>query len=152
MKASQKIQRGHVKRTKDQIKKHVSQMTQDEILFLKRRVKMISGSYKWGKHFLESGRLFNMLTIERLLNSPNIEECIIEYNQRDKDKRVLLRSSFSSNVSLEKNGVTYMADANLCIVVDIFTGEVVTAYWNEVGDNHNNVNMGRYNAELKICS
>lgn len=152
MKASQNIQRGRIKKTKDQIKKHVSQMTQEEIMYLQKRVKMISGNYKWGKHFLENGRLFNMLTIERLLNSPNIDECLIEYNERDKDKRVLLRSTFSSNVSLEKNGVMYMADANLCIVVDIFTGEVVTAYWNEVGDNHNNVNMRRYNAELKICA
>jgi hypothetical protein len=152
MKASQNIQRGRIKKTKDQIKKHVSQMTQEEIMYLQKRVKMISGNYKWGKHFLENGRLFNMLTIERLLNSPNIDECLIEYNERDKDKRVLLRSTFSSNVSLEKNGVMYMADANLCIVVDIFTGEVVTAYWNEVGDNHDNVNMRRYNAELKICA
>ena len=152
MKASQNIQRGRIKKTKDQIKKHVSQMTQEEIMYLQKRVKMISGNYKWGKHFLENGRLFNMLTIERLLNSPNIDECLIEYNERDKDKRVLLRSTFSSNVSLEKNGVMYMADANLCIVVDIFTGEVVTAYWNEVGDNHNNVNMRRYNAKLKICA
>lgn len=152
MKASQKINRGHIKGTKNQIKKHITQMSQDEISFLSRRIKMISGSYRFGKHFLTSGRLINMMTIERLLNSINIQDCIIEYNQRDNDKRVLLRSTFSSSVTLEKNGVNYLADANLCLVIDIYTGIIVTAYWNEVGDNHNNVNMRRYTSTLKICS
>ena len=152
VKANQQIQRGRVKKTQNQTKKHVSQMAKEEILFLKRRIKLVYNSYKWSPHFLKSSRLFNMLTIERLLMTPNIEDCIIEYNQRDNDKRVLLRSTFSSNVTLEKDGKNYMADANLCIVIDIYTGEIITAYWNEVGDHHDNVNMSRYDSRLKIVS
>ena len=152
VKASQKIEKGRVKQTENQLKKHITQMSADEISFLKRRLKQVYTSYKWSPHFASSSRLFNMMTIERLLRTPDIENCIIEYNQRDNDKRVLLRSEFSSNVMLEKDGVNYLTDANLCIVIDIFTGEIITAYWNEVGDNHSNVNMKRYTADLQICS
>lgn len=151
-KANQKIQRGRVKNTENQIKKHVSQMTPEEKAFISKRLKMVYANYKWHPHFLNSSRLFNMLTVERLLISPNITDCIIEYNQRGDDKRVLLRSTFSSHVTLEKDGESYEADANLCLVIDIYTGVIVTAYWNEANDHHDNVNMKRYTADLKICS
>ena len=152
VKANQQIRRGQVKTTENQIKKHISQMTSDETAFIAKRLKMVYANYKWHPHFLNSSRLFNMMTVERLLISPNIQDCIIEYNQRGNDRRVLLRSTFSSNVTLEKDGKSYEADANLCLVIDIYTGVIVTAYWNEATDHHDNVNMKRYNAELKICS
>lgn len=151
-KSNQKIQRGLVKETTNQVKKHISQMTDEETTFIAKRIKMVYSRYKWHPHFLKSSRLFNMMTVERLLVSPNIKDCIIEYNQRENDKRVLLRSTFSSNVALEKDGIMVQADANLCIVIDIYTGVIVTAYWNEVDDHHGNVNMKRYTADLKICS
>lgn len=151
-KSNQKIQRGRVKTTQNQIKKHISQMTSHETAFIAKRLQKVYSNYKWHPHFSDSSRLFNMMTIERLLLSPNITDCIIEYNQRGDDRRVLLRSTFSSNVTLEKNGKQFEADANLCIVIDIYTGVIVTAYWNEVNDHHDNVNMNRYTADLRICS
>ena len=152
MRASQTINRGHSKVTKNQIKKHVSQMTQHEILFLERRIQLISGSYSIANHFLETGRLIDIMTVEQLLNSPNLQDCIIEYSKLGNCKRVLLRSTFSSNITLKKNGVNYLAEANLCLVINIYTGHIVTGYWNEVEDNHNSVNMSRYDSALKICS
>lgn len=152
LKASQQIKRGTVKTTENQVKKHISQMTPEETAFIAKRLKLVYANYKWHPHFLNSSRLFNMMTVERLLISPNIQECIIEYNQRGNDRRVLLRSTFSSVVTLEKDGASFEADANLCLVIDIYTGVIVTAYWNEANDHHDNVNMKRYNAELKICS
>lgn len=152
VKASQKIEMGRVKQTENQRKKHITQMSSDEISFLKRRLKQVYTSYKWSPHFASSSRLFNMMTIERLLRTPDIEDCIIEYNERGNDRRVLLRSTFASQVLLEKEGKNYETDANLCIVIDIYSGEIVTAYWNEVGDNHDNVNMKRYTADLKISA
>lgn len=158
MKANQQIQRGRVKRTNGQVKKHVKQMSGSEIQFLARRLKLVSGSYKFSSHFLKSERLFNMLTIERLLNSPDIKDCIIEYNETPSSKkgvvgkRVLLRSTFSRKVLLEKKGKELLTEANLCMVIDIYTGEIVTAYWNEAGDNHHNIDMRRYNEQLTICA
>lgn len=151
-KSSQKIQRGRVKTTQNQIKKHITQMTPHETAFIAKRLKKVYSNYKWHPHFSDSSRLFNMMTIERLLLSPNITDCIIEYNQRGDDRRVLLRSTFSSNVTLEKDGKRFEADANLCIVIDIYTGVIITAYWNEVTDHHDTVNMNRYTADLRICS
>lgn len=151
-KVSQRIQRGKIKKTENQMKKHISQMTPHETAFIAKRLKKVYSNYRWHPHFSNSSRLFNMMTVERLLISPNITDCIIEYNQRGDDRRVLLRSTFSSNVTLEKDGKSFEADANLCLVIDIYTGVIVTAYWNEVNDHHDNVNMKRYTADLRICS
>lgn len=157
MKPNQYIQRGRVKKTKGQVKKHVSQMSKEEIQYLARRVKLVSGSYKWTAHSLDSSRMFNMLTVERLLNSPDLEKCIIEYNETPSkkrkgfiEKRVLLRSTFSKEVLLNHKGTSSLEEANLCISIDIMTGVVVTAYWNKVTDNHKNIDMRRYNKTLRI--
>lgn len=152
MKPNQTITRGKVKKTEGQIKKHRSQMSNEEVEFLTHRVKEVSGFYELHPHLLNSKRLFKLLTMERLLHTPNLEDCIIEYNQRGADKRVLLRSTFTTHVLLEKKGVSKMTDAHLCLVIDIYTGIIITAYWNEADDHHDNLDMRRYNGDLIICS
>lgn len=149
-KVNQQIQRGRVKKTLNQKKKHASQMSMEELLFLKERIKVVAYNYRFSAHFEDSRRLFDELSIERLLNAPNAESCIIEYNETDESRRVLLRSDFSVPVKLGIRKKTVKTDANLCLVVDLYTAEIITAYWNQATDNHANIDMNRYTEDLVI--
>jgi hypothetical protein len=54
--------------------------------------------------------------------------------------RVLLRGHTDYNVVLDGK----LQPANLCVVVELTTGVVVTAYFNKASDNHDNLNQRRY--------
>lgn len=75
---------------------------------------------------------------------------IIEYNSTNNygkiDKRVLIRSKKSYFVDIDNT----LTECNLCFVISIITGQIITAYYNEVNDNHNTIDWLRYDKSLKI--
>ena len=63
------------------------------------------------------------------------------------DKRVVLRSRDIYNVMVGED----IIECNLCFVISILKGEVITAYYNNINDSHDTINWNRYNKDLKIC-
>lgn len=153
MLVNQVIHKGFVKRTVGQRKKHVSMMSKAEINYLSNRVRLHGNRWSLTSHVQRNGRLFHMTHIQELLNE-DLRLSMIEYNEKvshgKKDRRVLLRSQFAVPVHLTTKGVREFVFANLCLVMNIDTGEIITIYWNRVSDNHSTVDMGRYDETLTI--
>lgn len=90
----------------------------------------------------------------------SIENCglgnIIEYNERMfedwTDKRVLIRSNEGYEVQIinKKAEIVNTEKCNICLAASLIENKIVTAYWNLSSDNHLNVNMNKYNKDLKI--
>ena len=146
--------RGLIKRTKKQMKKHITQMTDEEILFLEVSLKKI-GKLSYSYHVLNKDISFNKADIEKILKEDNLKNCIIEYNetytQDGLDRRVLLRGTDVKDVLYTKdNGEMFNALSNLCVVISLVKHRVVTCYWNLANDNHDTIKWDRYNSDLKI--
>lgn len=88
--------------------------------------------------------------ILKVIKDSDIRSLIIEYNTTKKsygiDKRVVLRSKEVYNVEIGEN----IIECNLCFVISILSGEVITAYYNNINDNHENIDWARYNENLKV--
>lgn len=152
MMVSQIMTPGLVKETIGQRKKHVSMMSDEEIEYLVKRVKRQCHSWSESEHLTSSGRHFHKKYIQDILSS-DISKCLIEYNERFSktfSRRVLLRSSYATPALLDFDGHRSWFFANLCIVIDIDTGRIVTAYWNKVSDSHGSINFSRYDETLQI--
>lgn len=139
------FKKGEISITKGQIKKHYTQCTNDEITYLANRVKSIK-NIRLSKHAKEKDITININDIKRIIKSKDLKKCIIEYNETNGDKRVLIRSKeqYPTNVN---NSTIY---CNLCFVLSLIKKEIVTAYFNSAKDHHDNINFKRYNANLKI--
>lgn len=149
--------RGKVKATNGQRKKHVSQMTKDEIHYLSEKCKNIpQKKVTISKHLLQKGISFNQVDILNTLQSPNLHSLIIEYNETPKkngslDSRVLIRSNISKDVQFQtKYGKVFTAPAQMCFVISLKTYEVITVYWNKTNDSHTTMDWSRYQKHLKI--
>jgi hypothetical protein len=107
-------------------KKHYTQISQEEKTLL------------WGR-LIKISPVFTKHAITRCQEkgiNPILINCkvkIIEYNIHHGDKRVLLR---------QKNG--------LCYSVSLLTGQIITIYFNDPGDNHSTINWHEYNAKLIV--
>lgn len=139
------FKKGEISITKEQIKKHYTQCTNEEITYLANRAKCIT-NIRLSKHAKEKDITINLNDVKKILKSKDLKKCIIEYNETNGDKRILIRSKeqFPTNVN---NSTVY---CNLCIVLSLIKNEIVTAYFNSVKDNHDNINIKRYDANLKI--
>lgn len=69
-----------------------------------------------------------------------IEYNVTEYNGKQ-SRRVLLRNN---DISRKVNVRGKVQDANLCLVLDIDTCCMITAYWNAADDHHDTLNRNRY--------
>lgn len=147
------FEKGNVKKTAYQQKKHVSQMTTKELKYLFEKVKENKRSLTPSNHLkeqIEKGKVsFKMNMVKPMLM--DLRRTIIEYNHKTNGKdvfarRVVLRSSNSYIANVEGKNVA----VNLIVVIDIKTMEIVTAYNNAVSDNHNEINMNRYKKDLTI--
>ena len=140
--------KGNVKRTDGQTKKHYSQMTATEINFLKKELKEINvHNCKVSSHLVRKFKTelkIELLELARTIKSN--DSLIIEYNTVRNDKRILIRSKKEYNVILDGRKQL----ANICLVISIIENKIVTAYYNSSNDNHNHINMTRYNQNLKI--
>lgn len=142
---------GYVKETREQRKKHVMQMSNKEKKYLVTQIKKVKDNISYGKHILEKNIVFNKKTLKETLNSDYLRNYIVEYNETPlkyyTDKRVLIRSEIKDKVYINGLGYKY---CNLCFVISIITGKVVTAYYNEASDNHSTLDLDRYDKSLKI--
>lgn len=81
--------------------------------------------------------------VEQTLHS--FSDSFIEYSVTERNgnqsRRVLLRNN---DIIRQVNVRGQVQDANLCLVLDIDTCCMVTAYWNAANDHHDTLNRNRY--------
>lgn len=147
--------KGRIKRTKHQIKKHVSQMNEIEKEYLANAIASISSKIRFSKHFISSEVKCEKEHVAQLLNCKNLLSLIVEYNETNNgsyvDRRVLVRDGVPKEVTFFSNASEpFIAPANLCVVVSIVTGRIITAYWNLKDDDHKTIDWKRYDANLKV--
>ena len=146
------IKRGVVKRTQNQEKKHFSQFTTEELVYLENKIKSINTNCLKPSYHLSSKTdiKYKIDDIAAVLKDDEVKNRIIEYNytktRYKTDERVLLRSKEEYQVLV--NGKTLKC--NLCFVISILTNEIITVYYNESKDNHNTIDWTRYNNNLEI--
>lgn len=147
-----KYHKGVIKKTENQRKKHVKQMTRKEQWYLREQIKNLP-NIKFTKHALNN----NVdVTIEQIKNTIKEYNYIIEYNETTDtygkiDRRVLVRSSRVYKVDFHKtDGSVIKGNANLCFVISIDTGYIITIYYNFINDEHKTIDMRRYDKTLKI--
>lgn len=138
------------KQKSKQIKIHIEQMTKYDIQYLAQKIRDIDiSSLKLSQHVIDKKEdRFTLYVFKKRLNEilANIEDYIIEYNEipistkrgQDIDKRVLIRDKYNFN------------GLNLCFVLSFTTNVIVTAYWVNIDDNHENLNWSRYNKVMYI--
>lgn len=138
------INRGLVRTTKNQRKKHFTQFTSKELNMLESRLKELDFNVIVGSvHLREKKAItYNVEDVKKVIEKHQIIEYNLTKKAKGYSKRVLLKGK---NVIITDQG-----NMNLCIVVDLKTGEIVTAYYNRVGDNHGTTNWSRYDSSLKI--
>ncbi len=137
---------GQVKITKNQQKKHYSQFSKKELELLENRISKLDVNYIWGSVHLKEKRTitYNPQDIRNVIKNHKI----IEYNttkRKDEsiDKRVVLRGR--DTVETDRGTM------NLCIVLSLKNSAIVTAYYNSaLEDTHKNLNLNRYDENLKI--
>ena len=147
-----KYHKGVIKKTENQRKKHVKQMTRKEQWYLREQIKNLP-NIKFTKHALNN----NVdVTIEQIKNTIKEYNYIVEYNETTDtygkiDRRVFVRSSRVYKVNFHKiDGSVIKGNANLCFVISIDTGNIITTYYNFINDEHKTIDMRRYDKTLKI--
>ena len=149
------FERGRVKITEGQVKKHRTQMSEQELMYIKQELGPIP-ELKISQH-LEQRRKegkceFQLISLAKTLLF-QFEEAIVEFNQifnldgSVRGRRVLFRAKHVELADIRGCG---LVPCNLCFVVDIDCKSIVTAYYNAVTDNHANINWTRYDASLSI--
>lgn len=141
------FQKGLIKRTEGQRKKHYSQLTQDEYKVLRNKLANVRQQWLRKGVTLSYHLQEKMMLNETIFSLDEAMKCImfgqiIEYNTTDTDKRVLLRST--QTISHEGKLV------NQCIVVSLKTFRVVTSFLNYAEDNHTTINLDRYDESLEV--
>lgn len=148
-----KFKKGYVKKTFNQKKKHVSQMTDKDIDIITNRLNNLTRLY-CTKHVISKIKNDNLWFSSDMIVDvieDVSEENIVEYNVSpffgEMDSRVLLRSTESFLVDISGNGPVY---CNICFVISLDRGAIVTVYYNAEYDNHTYLDMSRYDQSLKV--
>lgn len=141
---------GQVKKTNNQIKKHVSQMSFIElnniINFFKNGTTKhdITLSNHLKEKIMNNEVVLNTLMLANIFD--NLNQSIIEYNVTNDKPRLLLRSLAQENILIDNQH----QNTNLCIVVDLLNFRIITAYHNLVNDFHSEIDYDRYDENMKI--
>lgn len=118
-------------------RKHVSQMTPQEITFLKSKFRHVKEpiytNYSLGRL---SQRKIQRKQVVRALKIGEL----VEYHLVGRHHRVLVRGTAS------KRGEV------VCVVLDIFTREVVTVFKNVITDRHWTLNPSNYDNKVDILN
>lgn len=145
--------------TDDQIKKHVCQMSNEEIMYLSKKVFEIKSKINADNNLHLKKRIdVSEINIERyisIIEGGLLPYKIIEYNEtlRDNvlDHRVVIRDkkkeyrTYHKGKTIETTGW-----CNLCFVLSIDTGKIITAYYNDANDSHTSLDLRRYDKKLEI--
>jgi hypothetical protein len=151
------LYRGKVKKTKNQKKKHVTQMTKEEVAYLKKEIKMFpTWKAKASKHLKKKCVSLDLNDVQDTLLARNVEDFIVEYNETlnasgQMERRILIRVAKPKMVRFKTRKKKIVeALAHLCFVVSLDTWEIVTAYWNKASDEHAQLDWRRYSKHLRI--
>ena len=144
------INRGYVKTTVNQKKKHYTQMSKEELTFLKSQIQNIK-DIKPSWHLENKASIeYKMEDVFKVVTDSDLENRIIEFNVTPSrgalDKRVLLRSKEVYLVDIDGKEV----DCNLCFVISLKSHQLITVYYNEYNDSHDTIDWKRYDENLKI--
>jgi len=141
---------GQVKKTNNQIKKHVSQMSFIELNHIVSFFKNETAKHDITLSYHLRDKVMNG---EVVLNTPmlanifdNINQSIIEYNVTNGTPRLLLRSLSQENIMIDNQ----YQNTNLCIVIDLLSFRIVTAYHNLANDFHDDIDYNRYDENMKV--
>lgn len=148
---------GRIKITEGQKKKHYTQMSIEEKQFLLSKIRTIPlDEIKISNHIIRKTRVI----ADRKLILGTIKRCninsIIEFNTRPLtefvDKRVLIRDHkvYKVKVWNNRNRTYEERGCNLCVVLSLIKKEVITIYWNDCMDNHQSVDLDRYDDGLDV--
>lgn len=146
------INKGFVKKTNNQRKKHFSQFSKGEFVYLENKIKKLDlKQIKSSRHLnLKSSISYKKDDIIAVLSDEDIKNRIIEFNitpsKGSIDRRVLLRSKEEYDVLINNN----IKKCNLCFVISIITGDLITVYYNESNDSHDTIDWRRYDNDLQI--
>lgn len=147
--------------TKGQKKKHVSQMTPEEIAFIKKVVFRSLNEHK--NKLVVSTHLIDKMIDYRsdfdhriaLTTLEHLEHTLIEYSHKSKNngvniykRRITVRSQIPQEVELDGK----LTSCNMVFVLDMDECVVISSWFNKETYHHNNINWSRYNKNLKIIS
>ena len=141
---------GKIKKTDNQVKKHISQMSFSEL----HNVVNFFKNYTAKNDITLTNHLKNkIINGEVVLNTnmlanimDNVSQSIVEYNVTDDKPRLLLRSLKQEIILIDDK----YQNTNLCIVVDLLTFKIITAYHNLADDNHDDFDLSRYDENMKV--
>lgn len=148
--------KGYVKRTNGQIKKHRIQMTDEEILYIDKKIKSMDiNSIYLSEHARNNNVVATIGQIKETLLNDSLKDFVVEYNETpfkgNIEHRVLLRDNKSIMVIYNEGMENQFCElSNLCFVLCMDNGKIVTTYYNIINDSHKTLNLNRYDKNLKI--
>lgn len=132
---------GNIKTTENQVKKHHSMMTGTEFYTLR---SIIRNNKFYRCNHAKCRDYISTEDIRKTFKYFDIIEFNTNwFNNEEIHNRTLIRSK---EEFLLDDGKLY----NLCLVLSLTTNKIVTAYYNYASDNHEYVNMDRYE-DFDIC-
>lgn len=148
--------RGVQSETKNQIKKHIKDVSCTELREILDIVELNNLHYiQLSNHVRDKVEVsFSLRHIQELLESSNLENLIIEVNvnfPNDNDTvpddiRILVRDSEAVYTTLtnKRTGQVSQIPCNMCFVYSLTSNRLVTVYWNPANDNHDSIDWNRY--------
>lgn len=149
---------GVVKKTKDQKKKHIEQMSGKDVESISDWIRSLCvEELEFSNHLNRNKEMsFDKDDIIHILKSSELDEMIIEYNETmssrgEVDCRVLLRGLDTKDVIVTCNEKKQTQNpSNLCFVLSLTNNRIVTAYWNKSNDSHKTIDWKRYDKSLIV--
>lgn len=148
--------RGVQSETKNQIKKHIKDVSCTELREILDIVELNNLHYiQLSNHVRDKVEVsFSLRHIQELLESNNLENLIIEVNvnfPNDNDSvpddiRILVRDSEAvyTTMTNKRTGQVSQIPCNMCFVYSLTSNRLVTVYWNPANDNHDSIDWNRY--------
>lgn len=148
--------RGVQSETKNQIKKHIKDVSCTELREILDIVELNNLHYiQLSNHLRDKVEVsFSLKHIQELLESSNLENLIIEVNvnfPNDTDSvpddiRILVRDSEAvyTTMTNKRTGQVSQIPCNMCFVYSLTSNRLVTVYWNPANDNHDSIDWNRY--------
>lgn len=148
--------RGVQSETKNQIKKHIKDVSCTELREILNIVELNNLHYiQLSNHVRDKVEVsFSLRRIQELLESSNLENLIIEVNvnfPNDTDSvpddiRILVRDSEAvyTTITNKRTGQVSQIPCNMCFVYSLTSNRLITVYWNPANDNHDSIDWNRY--------
>ena len=148
--------RGVQSETKNQIKKHIKDVSCTELREILDIVELNNIHHiQLSNHVCDKVEVsFSLRRIQELLESSNLDNLIIEVNVNfsnvndsvPDDIRILVRDSEAvyTTITNKRTGQISQIPCNMCFVYSLTSNRLVTVYWNPANDNHDSIDWNRY--------